>query len=184
MVRYLRVSRPRCRTAKDHANRSGPQAFNQADDVGAIRFRSSRRWRPIKVMSGECLAAWRGRLLVARYCGLRTNVRIAPRYGLSLRETTEVQMIAMLQHRQHFYSVATVCNRSIEATQDTGSPAAVGHLPVGVWVAANRMDFKVEPIRISAMSLGVFGSTHPVRCGARPRRAHRGEPGRETVVGL
>lgn len=62
-------------------------------------------------MSGECLAAWRGRLLVARYCGLRTNVRIAPRYGLSLRETTEVQMIAMLQHRQHFYSVATVCNR-------------------------------------------------------------------------
>jgi len=33
------------------------------------------------------------------------------------------------------------------------------------------------------MSLGVTGSTDPVRCGARPLRAHRDERGRGTVVG-
>ncbi|MDZ4280489.1 MAG: hypothetical protein U1C04_06930 [Hydrogenophaga sp.] len=42
-------------------------------------------------------------------------------------------------------------NRCIGAPQDTASPAAVGHLRVGVWVAANPMDSNVEPVLISAM---------------------------------
>jgi hypothetical protein len=42
---------------------------------------------------------------------------------------------------------------------------------------------RAEPIFISAMPQGVSGSTNLVRCGARPRRVHRGEPGRGTVVG-
>ena len=134
MVRYLRLSRPRCCTAKDHANRSGPQACTQADDVGAVRFRNSRRWRPIKVMSGEFLAAWRGRLLVARYGGLRTNVSIAPRYGLSPRETTEVRMIPMLPHRQHFYSVAPVGMASVPPKPETQHAASRERHP-STWVA-------------------------------------------------
>lgn len=64
------------------------------------------------------------------------------------------------------------------------SPAEVVHLRVGgAWVSANPMDSKVEPVRISAMSLGVSGSTDPVHCGARPLRAYRDERGRGTVVG-
>ena len=35
-------------------------------------------------------------------------------------------------------------NRCTGATQDTASPAAVGHLRVGVWVAANPMDSNGE----------------------------------------
>lgn len=42
-------------------------------------------------------------------------------------------------------------SRCIGAPQDTASPAAVGHLRVGVWVAANPMDSNVEPVLISAM---------------------------------
>lgn len=78
---------------------------------------------------------------------------------------------------------ATGSKRCLDATQNTVSPAAVSHLWAVPWMAVNPMDFKAELVRISALLLGVSGSTHPVRCGARPLRAHRGEPGRGTVVG-
>ena len=45
---------------------------------------------------------------------------------------------------------ATGSKRCLGATQDTASLAALGHLRVGVWVAANPMDSNVEPVLISA----------------------------------